>query len=435
MTGNLNVNGITTLNNITQSTSKDNGALVLQGGLGVEKNANIGGSLSIRGSGTVGPNNSHAAYIYNTSGQTNACGLAIQINNGSAQQVNNITNNYVTFYNQNGTVAGRIEGFDLQQNGAFTQFPDIKFSDFFNLGSVNLNPFNTFTPATFSKDFFGGSWFPALPLIPAIFNPATLTTSFTGGGFNVNSPSFAQALLTPPQSVSSTAPSHPKMNELICWALENGLEGLITTNPFDLILAGRIIQETQKCTDNGVIYGATGADYAEWLEKSDSTETFTAGQIVGIHGGKITKVTEGADQVLPVSLAPVVLGNMPADHEKHLHEKVGFMGQVPVLIWGKAQVGDFIIPSGKNDGFGLAVAPEDMSIDNMKYVVGRVWEEGTDERMNMVNSSIGLATNEWVEILKTQANQIKELEGRMNRLENLEAKIDLLSRQMEASNN
>jgi UDP-3-O-[3-hydroxymyristoyl] glucosamine N-acyltransferase len=435
--GNLAVAGISTVSNTTQSTSKDNGSMVLEGGLGVEKNANIGGSLTVRGTGTVGPNNAvvpnnnHAAYIYNTSGDINASGLAIQINNGSAQQVNTITNNYVTFYNQNGTVAGRIEGFDLEQNGAFTAFPSVSFSDFFNLGSIDLNPFQTLDPATFSKTFFGGGFLP--PPLSAVFSPATLSTLFTGGALNVNSPSFAQALLTPPQSALAT--SNPKLNELICWALENGLEGLITTSPFDLALAGRIIQETQKCTDNGVIYGGTGADYAEWLEKVNPEEGFTAGQIVGIHGGKITKVTEGADQVLPVSLAPVVLGNMPPDSEKELYEKVGFMGQVPVLIWGKAKVGDFIIPSGKNDGFGLAVSPEDMTIENMKYVVGRVWEEGTEERMNMVNSSIGLATNEWVEIIKKQAAQLENLEGRMIRLEDMEAKLEVLSNRMEATAN
>ena len=431
LTGALNVDGKTIIKNTTESGAHYEGALVVQGGLGVAKNANIHGSLSINGSGTLGPNGKHSAYIYNNSGDPNACGVAIQINNGSAQQVNNVQNNYVTFYNQNGTVAGRIEGFDLQQGGAFTAFPSISFSDFYNLGAVDLNPFKTLTPATFSEDFFGGSWIPLPFPANALFSPATLTTSLTGGGLNLNSVSITNAILFPPAKPSA----NPKLNELICWALENGLESLITASPFDLALAAIIIQETQKCTDNGVIYGGTGADYAEWLEKVDPVETFIAGQIVGIHGGKITKVTEGADQVLPVSLAPVVLGNMPPDDEKHLHEKVGFMGQVPVLVWGKANVGDFIIPSGKNDGFGIAVAPEDMKIDNMKYVVGRVWEEGTDERMNMVNSSIGLATNEWVEILKKQATQLEELESRMNRLENMEAKIDLLSRQMEASNN
>ena len=431
LTGALNVDGKTIIKNTTESGAHYEGALVVQGGLGVAKNANIHGSLSINGSGTLGPNGKHSAYIYNNSGDPNACGVAIQINNGSAQQVNNVQNNYVTFYNQNGTVAGRIEGFDLQQGGAFTAFPSISFSDFYNLGAVDLNPFKTLTPATFSEDFFGGSWIPLPFPANALFSPATLTTSLTGGGLNLNSVSITNAILFPPAKPSA----NPKLNELICWALENGLESLITASPFDLALAAIIIQETQKCTDNGVIYGGTGADYAEWLEKVDPVETFVAGQIVGIHGGKITKVTEGADQVLPVSLAPVVLGNMPPDDEKHLHEKVGFMGQVPVLVWGKANVGDFIIPSGKNDGFGIAVAPEDMKIDNMKYVVGRVWEEGTDERMNMVNSSIGLATNEWVEILKKQATQLEELESRMNRLENMEAKIDLLSRQMEASNN
>ena len=45
--GMLNVTGITTISDTTQSTSKDTGCLILGGGLGVEKNANIGGTLNV----------------------------------------------------------------------------------------------------------------------------------------------------------------------------------------------------------------------------------------------------------------------------------------------------------------------------------------------------------------------------------------------------
>jgi len=37
------------VNNTTQSTTKDNGALVVEGGVGVEKNVNIGGNVVITG--------------------------------------------------------------------------------------------------------------------------------------------------------------------------------------------------------------------------------------------------------------------------------------------------------------------------------------------------------------------------------------------------
>ena len=52
--GGLNISGIVTVTDTTQSTTKDNGCLVLEGGVGVEKNANIGGNISVTGTGTIG---------------------------------------------------------------------------------------------------------------------------------------------------------------------------------------------------------------------------------------------------------------------------------------------------------------------------------------------------------------------------------------------
>ena len=46
----MNVGDDTTINGVyTQSTSKDSGALVVDGGVGVEKNLNIGGSGTFTG--------------------------------------------------------------------------------------------------------------------------------------------------------------------------------------------------------------------------------------------------------------------------------------------------------------------------------------------------------------------------------------------------
>ena len=45
----LDVDGDTTLNAVTQSTSKDTGALITQGGVGIEKNLNVGGNTKLIG--------------------------------------------------------------------------------------------------------------------------------------------------------------------------------------------------------------------------------------------------------------------------------------------------------------------------------------------------------------------------------------------------
>jgi len=47
------VTGAVTLNNVTESTDKDTGALVVQGGVGVEKNLNVGGTVGVIGAVTL----------------------------------------------------------------------------------------------------------------------------------------------------------------------------------------------------------------------------------------------------------------------------------------------------------------------------------------------------------------------------------------------
>jgi hypothetical protein len=375
----------------------------------------VNGGLFIEGSG-VGVSNStdhtsnHVATFYNNSGTQNASGIAIKIKNDNVGMVNNTRNNYVTFFNEDGTVAGRIEGFDVETNpsGIFTDMPSLSFEDLFDLS--NMNAFVTFAPAVLGTLNIAGLFLGGL----------VESTGYNGGSLGNSGSSFQSAVFNNSAVAGfKKASGDSKLNEMICWALENGLEGLITTNPFDLALAGTIITQLKQCTDNGVIYGATGADYAEYLEKVNPEENFISGQIVGVHGGKITKVTEGADQILPVSLAPIVLGNMPPEAEQDKFEKVGFLGQVPVLVWGKVEVGDYIIPSGKNDGMGIAVNPNDLKIGQMKQVVGRAWEAGENPRMNIVNTSIGLKTTEWAEIMEKQENKLNSLEDRMSKMEAL----------------
>jgi len=51
-TGGINITGVTTVADTTESTSKDTGCLVLEGGLGIEKNTYVGGLLNVAGVST-----------------------------------------------------------------------------------------------------------------------------------------------------------------------------------------------------------------------------------------------------------------------------------------------------------------------------------------------------------------------------------------------
>jgi hypothetical protein len=49
---NLNASGIATFSNTTDSTSRDNGAVIIEGGVGIEKSVNIGGNIYVSGIST-----------------------------------------------------------------------------------------------------------------------------------------------------------------------------------------------------------------------------------------------------------------------------------------------------------------------------------------------------------------------------------------------
>jgi hypothetical protein len=167
----------------------------------------------------------------------------------------------------------------------------------------------------------------------------------------------------------------------------------------------------QMVHDNiGVTYESGAADYAEWLPKSNLAETFLAGDIVAVKGGKITKNTDNADQYMVVSTNPMVLGNMPAKGQENGYEKVAFMGQVPVRVLGKVSLGDFILPSGKNNGFGIAMSPQSMKAADYKKIIGVAWSAGDREDLNYINVAVGLSTNALSSVIEKQAEEIRTLQ-------------------------
>ena len=109
----------------------------------------------------------------------------------------------------------------------------------------------------------------------------------------------------------------------------------------------------------------------------------------------MSKNTDHAEQYLVISTKPAILGNMPMDGREDLYEKVAFMGQIPVKIRGKVLTGDYILPSGLNDGTGIAVSPKYISAEQYSKIVGIAWSAsaGTD-KISLVNMAIGLNAND-----------------------------------------
>lgn len=166
----------------------------------------------------------------------------------------------------------------------------------------------------------------------------------------------------------------------------------------------------------GIYFKSGGADYAEYLEKADRSEIFHKGDIVGVVGGKISKQVDDADHVMVVSTAPIVLGNMPAEGEEGNFEKVAFLGQVPVRVVGTVEVGDYILPSGNNDGLGIAKSPEDMEIDDYSKILGVAWESSRSDLMSVVNVAVGINKNDISAKVSEQQQQIDALQAQLDQI-------------------
>ncbi|GAB5555098.1 MAG: hypothetical protein Sapg2KO_46890 [Saprospiraceae bacterium] len=144
----------------------------------------------------------------------------------------------------------------------------------------------------------------------------------------------------------------------------------------------------------GVSYNSGGADYAEYILRAKEIADLLPAQVVGVKGGVVSLNTTEADHFRVISLAPIVLGNMPQPDQEHLYEKVAFRGQVPVNVVGAVTIGDYILPSGNNDGLAIAVHPDEMKIGDYQRIIGVAWSEAEFAPVNIINVAIGLNSND-----------------------------------------
>lgn len=166
-----------------------------------------------------------------------------------------------------------------------------------------------------------------------------------------------------------------------------------------------------------IFYGTSGADFAECLPRLHAEELIEAGDIVGVFAGKITKATTGAHHLAAITRRPAVVGNLPRREDGHLYGQVALVGQVPVKVRGPVAAGDFIVPSGSDDGAGLAVKPEQMTPFDYARIVGRAWESAVGEETRPVNVAVGVNSVAPLETLvafvRAHQEQIEALRGEL----------------------
>lgn len=179
----------------------------------------------------------------------------------------------------------------------------------------------------------------------------------------------------------------------------------------------------------GVEYVSGNGDYAEWMQRKSFSETITAGDIVGVIGGRISKNLAGAEQIMAVSTQPIVSANMPNATIVNLGNTIAFMGQIPVKIIGFVSTGDFIIAKGNVPGYGVAVNPAMMTTEDFRLIVGRAWETINADGPKLVNTLVGVQNNDFLKIIQKYQQKVTNAETRVStaedRLNAIEKKLNM----------
>lgn len=422
----------------------------------------------------------HVMTVENMNSNARGNGIAVVIHNPSSPSNpiqdgddNDNRTNYMTFYNGDAGVSnirGRIEGFSYNNLLGILE----ALAEFYGVGDL-YNPFNYFT---FDPDFFdfdpgfisfdpnfltfnanfinfsGGS----LPSLSGGSLP-----SLTGGSF-----SFTDGITWPTFSPGSLPSLSPGSLPSISWSapvvlngspvIINGSPLINFENPFSLnqsFLEGkanilRSLPYKDKLSDfvmnpvkaamysasaflGGVTYESGSGDYAEWMERMDPNEEIGIGEVVGVHGGKVTKNTEGTTQLMVATWKPIVLGNMPDPDREQDFTKIAFMGQVPVRLIGGCRKGDYILPSGRNDGMARALSADRIDAADLDNVLGVAWDDIYQLQPTLAKVAVGLKPTEMIHVIQKQQAQIENLQEKISEIELLKQEMAELKEAVAAS--
>lgn len=176
----------------------------------------------------------------------------------------------------------------------------------------------------------------------------------------------------------------------------------------------------------GIELKTSGSDYAEELPVAEGASVPEGTDLVGVRGGQIGLDTEGADRVMIASRAPAVRGNATTadttDDDRRV--AVAFIGQVPARVRGAVEVGDLIVPSGKDDGTARAVSPADYRRSTHGLIAGQAWSAKPSEEIGEVTVAVGLGRSGAVaKRLQAQQSQIEKKNEQITALRANQKKI------------
>ena len=342
---------------------------------------------------------------------------------------------------------GIINGINDEMGLPFN-FPEITVPytsvtpEFLIWGGVNLSPI----PITIPRIAVPAINIPRIPILPAIPNLIPRIPQIPTAGLpTLSIPNFTFS--TPSNSLS-------KENQYITFEDKDGrrtgtiraqstedfrdntvldnvyllnvMSSFVGIDLLDGIVAGTV--EISNLVDSfnkiGVEYSSGHGDYAEWLERIDVSEYLTAGDIVAIKGGKITRDLTDVEQIMVVSHKPIILGNAPELEQEYKGNNIAFMGQVPVKVMGAVQTGDYIVANSEIKGYGVAIHPEAMTAADFTLAVGRSWGNNPAAGPKMINTVVGVHNGDWAKIIKKIEAKQKSYEHKFKKLETAVNSLD-----------
>lgn len=379
--------------NETESTDIYTGALTVAGGVGIAKRLNVGGAamientLGVNGQLTVNANPgghdqaTYADYPLQVEGGNQGIAIKVSGNRSSA-------NNYVSFWDEEngGKMWGRIEG---QTLGELWTDPEYLLEVGFKLSDIIIS----------GVDFVIAG-FEVAQAVVELTASSTSSTACAGLGVCVTAP-------IPSFIISSGLNLVLKIANAVAVGANLGVA-----------IADEATFIAFKNAQIGVSYQSGSGDYAEYLPKLNPSEMFTSGELVGIKNGSVTKNLLGADKIMIVSTSPIVLGNMPQEGLEGNYVKIAFMGQVPTKVLGNVNPGDYILPIEFGSGFGKAVSPADMALNDYRNIAGVAWSVmgNVAENISLVNVAVGINTNDLTGLVSKQQEEIKSLNTKQAQL-------------------
>ena len=149
---------------------------------------------------------------------------------------------------------------------------------------------------------------------------------------------------------------------------------------------------TGRSINAGGTINASGADYAEYMKKSDSCGTVAKGDVCGVDStGKLTDVFADALSFVIKSTNPSYVGGdtwgdvdlglteEQTETERQKYDRIAFSGQVPVNITGSFNVGDYVYPQANGTAIEC-VAKSSPTFEEYQLCVGKIWATQDDGR-------------------------------------------------------